>query len=282
MTQMAHDFTPARKLTVEERKAILQYCGYASTDETKQIPDHAVYKLQLKQTLLKYVALGSEINTISTKLKIMASMMSVHRQPSCMLINEQLFDIYAKELCAWFSVPFGLIGTSKYECLKPTANPETLIKKDLFSVSKPAVLIKKLPNCLTTITLPVYMTPGSAGFDLQSAEGVLLSPGERKVVRTGVAIQIPEGYEMQIRPRSGLAAKHGITVVNAPGTIDSDYRGEIMVILLNTDQNLAFTINPGDRIAQAVVAPVVQAELRFVEDLTATERGEGGFGSTGV
>ena len=149
-------------------------------------------------------------------------------------------------------------------------------------MSKREVQFKRLPNCIAEIQLPAYMTPGSVGFDLQSTETVCLAPGERAVVRTGLSVQIPDGYEMQIRPRSGLAAKHGITVVNAPGTVDCDYRGELMMILLNTDQQHTFVVQAGDRIAQAVIAPFVQAQLSFVEDLTTTERGEGGFGSTGV
>lgn len=129
---------------------------------------------------------------------------------------------------------------------------------------------------------PKYATEGSAGADLCAIlpHETYLHPGVKYTVPTGIAIELPEGYEAQIRPRSGLAAKHGVTVLNAPGTIDSDYRGEIKVILINHGDE-AFTLNSGDRIAQMVVAKCARAE--FVEcDLDETERGAGGFGSTGV
>jgi len=125
-----------------------------------------------------------------------------------------------------------------------------------------------------------YQTKEAAGFDLHSIENVILKPGERKLIGTGLAFEIEFGYEVQIRPRSGLAYKHGITVLNSPGTIDSDYRGEIKVLLINHSDE-EFEIKKGDRIAQAVVAPVIQAEIIEVEELSSTERGEGGFGSTG-
>ena len=130
--------------------------------------------------------------------------------------------------------------------------------------------------------LPVYATQSSAGLDLKAvlAEAVTLGPLERKIVGTGLKIALPEGYEGQVRPRSGLAAKHGITVLNAPGTIDADYRGEIGVILVNLS-NEPFTIQPGERIAQLVVAQYSQVEWSPVESLDSTQRGEGGFGSTG-
>lgn len=130
--------------------------------------------------------------------------------------------------------------------------------------------------------LPAYATQSSAGLDLKAvlAEAVVLGPLERKIVGTGLKIALPEGYEAQVRPRSGLAAKHGITVLNAPGTIDADYRGEIGVILVNLS-NEPFTIQPGDRIAQLVVAQYSQVEWSPVESLDSTQRGEGGFGSTG-
>lgn len=119
--------------------------------------------------------------------------------------------------------------------------------------------------------------------DLRAAvtEPVVLGPGARHAVPTGIAIALPDGYEAQVRPRSGLARKAGISMVNSPGTIDADYRGEIMVLLINLGQE-AFTINRGDRIAQLVVAPVVQAQWQVVESLDETERGAGGFGHTGV
>ena len=130
--------------------------------------------------------------------------------------------------------------------------------------------------------LPAYATLSSAGLDLKAvlAEAVTVGPLERKIVGTGLKIALPEGYEAQVRPRSGLAAKHGITVLNAPGTIDADYRGEIGVILVNLS-NEPFTIQPGERIAQLVVAQYSQVEWSPVESLDSTQRGEGGFGSTG-
>jgi dUTP pyrophosphatase len=137
--------------------------------------------------------------------------------------------------------------------------------------------IKKLKK---EAIIPSYQTKEAAGFDLHSIEDIILNPGERKLIGTGVAFEIEYGYEVQIRPRSGLAFKHGITVLNSPGTIDSDYRGEIKILLIN-HSNEKFEIKKGDRIAQAVVAPVIQAEIVEVEELSSTERGEGGFGSTG-
>lgn len=130
---------------------------------------------------------------------------------------------------------------------------------------------------------PAYATPLSAGMDLKADidEAVTLGPLERTLIPTGLYIALPEGTEAQVRPRSGLAAKHGITVLNTPGTIDADYRGEIKVILVNLS-NEPFTIEPGERIAQMVIARVEQAELVDVEVLGDTERGAGGFGSTGT
>ena len=131
--------------------------------------------------------------------------------------------------------------------------------------------------------LPAYATPLSAGVDLRAAleAPVELKPLERALVPTGLYMQIPAGYEGQVRPRSGLAAKHGITVLNTPGTIDADYRGEIKVILVNLS-NLPFTIVPGERIAQMVFARCEQAQLEEAVSLDETQRGAGGFGSTGV
>ena len=131
--------------------------------------------------------------------------------------------------------------------------------------------------------LPVYSTPGSAGADLSAflSEEITLSPGQRYMVPTGLRIEIPEGYEAQIRPRSGLAAKHGITLLNTPGTIDSDYRGEIKIIMINLGSE-PFTIRQGDRIAQMIIAPVSKGLFKHYSVLTDTDRGEGGFGSTGV
>ena len=130
--------------------------------------------------------------------------------------------------------------------------------------------------------LPEYQTPLSAGLDIRANldESVTLRPLERAMIPTGLFVELPEGYEMQIRPRSGLAAKHGITVLNSPGTIDADYRGEIKVILVNLS-NEPFTIEPGERIAQMIVARYEQIEWQPVDVLGETERGAGGFGSTG-
>jgi dUTP pyrophosphatase len=141
------------------------------------------------------------------------------------------------------------------------------------------VKIKRLPHG-HGLDLPAYATQGAAGMDVVSAENVTLRPGARNAVGTGFAVAIPAGYEIQVRPRSGLALKHGITVPNTPGTIDSDYRGELKVIMINhSDEN--FPIQRGDRIAQLVVSPVTQGQWEEVEDLDETARGAGGFGSTG-
>ena len=131
-------------------------------------------------------------------------------------------------------------------------------------------------------SLPEYQTPLSAGMDLRAniKESISLEPLQRALVPTGLYVELPAGYEMQIRPRSGLAAKQGITVLNAPGTIDADYRGEIKVILVNLSPDTVI-INDGERVAQAVVARCEQVEWECVDELSSTERGEGGFGSTG-
>lgn len=133
------------------------------------------------------------------------------------------------------------------------------------------------------LDLPAYATSHSAGMDLMAAlpEAMTLSPQERAIVPTGLSIALPDGYEAQVRPRSGLAAKHGVTVANAPGTIDADYRGEVGVILINLGPD-DFVIEPGMRIAQMIVAPVLQAVWKPVEKLSETVRGAGGFGSTGL
>ena len=130
--------------------------------------------------------------------------------------------------------------------------------------------------------LPTYATEASAGMDLRAAivESISLAPMERKIIPTGISISLPEGHEAQVRPRSGLAAKHGITVLNSPGTIDSDYRGEIGVILINLS-NEVFTISPEDRIAQLVIAQYTQIIWEPTQTLEESERGSGGFGSTG-
>jgi dUTP diphosphatase len=130
------------------------------------------------------------------------------------------------------------------------------------------------------LDLPRYHSAAAAGMDLLADEECILAPGERRLVPTGVALEIPPGHEGQVRPRSGLALKHGIGMVNAPGTIDSDYRGEVGVILMNWGRE-PFTIRRGERIAQLVIAAVERAELALVEELTSSERGTGGFGSTG-
>ena len=141
------------------------------------------------------------------------------------------------------------------------------------------VAIRRLPHG-RGLPLPAYATEGAAGMDVVSAEDVTLAPGARHAVATGLSMAIPQGFEVQVRPRSGLALKHGITVPNTPGTIDSDYRGELKVILINLGAE-PFAIQRGDRVAQLVLAPVVQAAWDEVAELDATERGVGGFGSTG-
>jgi dUTP pyrophosphatase len=128
--------------------------------------------------------------------------------------------------------------------------------------------------------LPGRAYPGDAGLDLAACERVELAPGERAVVPTGLAVAIPEGYAGFVQPRSGLAARHGITIVNTPGLVDSGYRGELRVILLNTDRSETFVVEPGMRVGQLVVVPVAEVELTEVDELPATERGVRGFGST--
>jgi len=130
--------------------------------------------------------------------------------------------------------------------------------------------------------IPAYAQPGDAGADLRSAEALVLAPGERALVATGVRFALPEGYAAFVVPRSGLAVKHGISIVNSPGTIDAGYRGEIKVPLINLDPRESFEIAPGDRIAQLIVMPVTRAVFAPVQALPESQRGEGGFGSTGV
>ncbi len=142
------------------------------------------------------------------------------------------------------------------------------------------VQVKRLPHG-EGLALPHYTTAGAAGMDVVSAEVVSIAPGARHAVATGLALAIPPGYEIQVRPRSGLALKHGITVPNTPGTIDSDYRGELKIILINHGHE-AFAIDRGDRVAQLVLAPVIQAQWNEVQQLGDTARGADGFGSTGV
>ena len=140
--------------------------------------------------------------------------------------------------------------------------------------------LKRLPNG-EGLPLPAYASAGAAGLDVVAAESLTLEPGARHAVATGFAMAIPPGYEVQVRPRSGLALKHGITCLNTPGTIDSDYRGEVKVILANLG-SAPFEVVRGERIAQLVPAPVLRAAFTEVEELGGTERGAGGFGSTGI
>jgi dUTP pyrophosphatase len=147
----------------------------------------------------------------------------------------------------------------------------------------PTVPIRRLEHN-ADLPLPAYETAQAAGMDLRAAapedSPIILRPGARVAVPTGLAFALPHGYEAQVRPRSGLAAKHGVTCLNTPGTVDADYRGEVKVILVNLGEE-DFTIRRGDRIAQLVIAPVVQARWTEVAELDATVRGDGGFGSTG-
>jgi dUTP pyrophosphatase len=151
------------------------------------------------------------------------------------------------------------------------------------TMSNITVQVRPLPH-FEGLQLPAYETSGSAGMDVRAAvpeaEPMVLKPGERAMVPTGLSVAIPEGFEIQVRPRSGLAAKHGLTCLNTPGTIDSDYRGEIKVILINLGAE-AFAIQRGERIAQLVLAPVTRLAWREVDALDETARGAGGFGSTG-
>ncbi|HTN51019.1 MAG TPA: dUTP diphosphatase [Anaeromyxobacter sp.] len=142
------------------------------------------------------------------------------------------------------------------------------------------VRLRRVGNRGPPLDLPRYETPGAAALDLRADEAVALAPGERRLVPTGLAVEIPPGHEGQVRPRSGLALRHGVGMVNAPGTIDSDYRGEVGVLLVNHGQApVAFA--RGDRIAQLVIAPVTRVDLELAETLSESDRGGGGFGSTG-
>ena len=144
------------------------------------------------------------------------------------------------------------------------------------------VAVRRAPGC-DDIPFPRYMSPGAAGFDLPAAvdSELAVEPGAFASVPTGLFVAIPPGYEGQVRPRSGLAVKHGVTVLNTPGTVDSDYRGEVRVILVNHGSE-PFTVRRGDRIAQMIIAPVTRAHLEPLDELPSTRRGEGGFGHTGV
>jgi len=156
------------------------------------------------------------------------------------------------------------------------------------STAAPLIRMMRLPGADQDVPLPRYQTAGAAGADIcanlapeDRASGLLLAPGERRVIPTGLALEIPPGYEVQVRPRSGLALRHGLTLPNTPGTIDSDYRGPLGVLLINLGAE-PVTVSHGMRIAQLVVAPVAQARFQIAETLTETERGAGGFGSTGA
>lgn len=144
----------------------------------------------------------------------------------------------------------------------------------------PTIKVTRVGRRGPPLEFPRYETPGSAGLDLRADEPFTLAAGERRLVPTGLAVEIPAGHEGQVRARSGLAVRHGVALVNAPGTIDSDYRGEVKVILVNLGQD-AVSFARGDRIAQLVIAPFVRVDVELVEDLSGSHRGSGGFGSTG-
>jgi len=147
-------------------------------------------------------------------------------------------------------------------------------------ISRPAVRVYRKDK---NAALPIYATKGAAGADVEASipEDIILQPGQRKKIPTGLCLEIEPGWEAQVRPRSGLALKHGITVLNAPGTIDSDYRGELEIILVHLGDE-PYTVKSGDRIAQLVFAPAPQLDIKEIDVLNCTERGEGGFGSTGM
>lgn len=147
----------------------------------------------------------------------------------------------------------------------------------MIGVPTGTVLIKKLHE---DAIIPKYQTEGSAGFDLHSVDKAIILPGKQLLIHIGLAVEIPPGTELSLRPRSGLALKFMISVTNTPGTLDSDYRGEIKIILINHSSK-AFSVNKGDRIAQAVLCPIIRADLRVVDELSETIRGIGGHGSTG-
>lgn len=149
-------------------------------------------------------------------------------------------------------------------------------------IKRMKIAFKKMPHA-ADLTLPSYESAGAAGMDIRAAleKTVHLEPGQRSLIPTGLQMALPHGFEAQIRPRSGLAIKHGISMVNSPGTIDADYRGEVKIILINHGQE-TFSVSHGDRIAQMIIAPVIQAEIFESDSLSETERGDGGFGSTGL
>lgn len=168
--------------------------------------------------------------------------------------------------------------------LEPKLEPNAMDKPqtETNAMEKPIIKCIQLPHA-KHLPLPSYQTHGAAGMDVRVAltKEITLAPGERALVPTGLIMAIPQGYEVQIRPRSGLAIKHGITMVNSPGTIDSDFRGEIQLIVINHGQQ-AFTVKHGDRMAQMVVQKIHQAEIVQTNEVDQTQRGHGGFGSTGV
>jgi dUTP pyrophosphatase len=159
----------------------------------------------------------------------------------------------------------------------PTEHREPPVFFDISPVATKVKIKRVHPDAV----IPKYATPGSAGFDMVAVEDVTLEPGEAKLVRTGLAFEIPEGYEMQVRPRSGISLKTPLRIANSPGTVDADFRGEVRIIAWNTGDD-EISINKGDRIAQGVIAPVVRAQFEVVDELSETERGAGAFGSTGT
>jgi|JI8StandDraft_1071087.scaffolds.fasta_scaffold05313_7 dUTP pyrophosphatase len=159
-----------------------------------------------------------------------------------------------------------------------SARPEAQHSPDTPDVARPRVLVRRLH---AAATLPAYALPGDAGADLSCVEDVLLAPGERALVATGVALAIPDGWVGLVHPRSGLAARHGLSIVNAPGTIDSGYRGEILINLINTDATTPVHLRAGDRIAQLLLQQVGAAHFAEVDSLPESTRGETGHGSTG-
>ena len=190
-----------------------------------------------------------------------------------------------------------MVGTTDTPIKKPDLEPIALEEEIEFVLRHAArylskdptredvmteIQFKKLPHA-EDLTLPSYESASAAGMDIRAAlvDPIVLKPGERTLIPTGLQMALPHGYEAQIRPRSGLAIRNGITMLNSPGTIDADYRGEVKVIAINHGQE-AFTVNHGDRIAQMVIAPVVQLSIKSVEELDETDRGQGGFGSTGI
>ena len=179
---------------------------------------------------------------------------------------------------------FGRAWSEKLKDLKPLIEPNAMDKPqtETNAMENPIIKCIQLPHA-KDLPLPSYQTQEAAGMDVRVAltKEIRLAPGERALVPTGLIMAIPQGYEVQIRPRSGLAIKHGITMVNSPGTIDSDFRGEIHLIVINHGQQ-AFTVKHGDRMAQMVVQKIHQAEIVQTSEVDQTQRGHGGFGSTGV